>query len=348
MQIRHFVLSTAVVAMLGSMATAVPVPAFMKRAEHHAASSEKEVAVKACTTEVRNTVLTSTPFYITFNGTIVGEPCEAATNGTATSYFLHSTGDNDLLEAVNLNGTASKGTTCNITIPDSGYQQISGKDLFVFVPLVTDSGNQTTIVCGDDEKAVALNVNMASYEIPGLTNATSTTTSATPTKTQEAHQHVQHTTTTTETPSPTHHHTTTTTTTTHHTTTTTTTTTHHAKPTHDSSNNDDSGSGGQSYSGIGTWFIPATEGGSQGACGPFESNSQLIGALNAPQYGDMSEKSSWCGKKVKVTSGGKSVIITINDACPECAHGSIDLTQAAFEKLGDLNTGVLDITWSVV
>jgi expansin (peptidoglycan-binding protein) len=62
----------------------------------------------------------------------------------------------------------------------------------------------------------------------------------------------------------------------------------------------------------------------------------------------MSAKSSWCGKKVKVTSGSKSVIITINDACPECAHGSIDLTQAAFLKLGDLVTGVLDITWSVV
>lgn len=293
MQIRHFVLSTAVVAMLGSMATAVPVPAFMKRAEHHAASSKKEVAVKACTTEVRNTVLTSTPFYITFNGTIVGEPCDAATSGIATSYLLHSTGEHDMLEAVNLNGTASKGTTCNITIPDSGYQQISGKDLFVFVPLVTDSGNQTTIVCGDDDKAVPLNVNMASYEIPGLTNATSTTTSATPTKTQEAHQHVQHTTTTTEEPHPTHHHTTTTTTTTHH--TTTTTTTHEAKHTHshdddddddndddsnDDDDDDDSGSGGgQKYSGIGTWFIPATEGGSQGACGPFESNSELIGAL---------------------------------------------------------------------
>ncbi|CAM0136500.1 unnamed protein product [Umbelopsis sp. WA50703] len=329
--------------MLGSMATAVPVPAFMKRATHHDASSEKDVAVKACTTEVHNTVLTSTPFYITFNGTISGEPCEAATSGNAAQYFLHSTGENDLLEAVNINGTSSKGTTCNITIPDNGYQQISGKDLFVFVPLVTDTGNQTTIVCGDDSKAVPLNVNLASYDIPGLTNATSTTASASPTQTHQAHQHAQHTTTTTEEPRPTHHHTTTTTTTTHH--HTTTTTTHHAQHTEDSS---DSGSGSQSFSGIGTWFIPATEGGSQGACGPFESNSELIGALNAPQYGDMSEKSSWCGKKVKVTSGGKSVIITINDACPECAHGSIDLTQAAFEKLGNLVTGVLDITWSVV
>ncbi|CAM0136273.1 hypothetical protein VKS41_006923 [Umbelopsis sp. WA50703] len=103
-----------------------------------------------------------------------------------------------------------------------------------------------------------------------------------------------------------------------------------------------------SYKGIGTWFIPASEGGSTGACGPQESNHELIGALNAPQYGDMSSKSSWCGKKVKVSSGGKSVIVKINDACPECKHGSIDLTQAAFEKLASLNTGVVDITWSLV
>ncbi|KAH8548150.1 RlpA-like double-psi beta-barrel-protein domain-containing protein-containing protein, partial [Umbelopsis sp. PMI_123] len=105
---------------------------------------------------------------------------------------------------------------------------------------------------------------------------------------------------------------------------------------------------GSLFTGIGTWFIPETEGGAQGACGPMESNTELIGALNAPQYGNMNAKSSWCGKKVKVTSGGKSVIITINDACPECKYGSIDLTQAAFEKLGDLVTGVLDISWTLV
>ncbi|CAO3689418.1 unnamed protein product [Umbelopsis vinacea] len=115
---------------------------------------------------------------------------------------------------------------------------------------------------------------------------------------------------------------------------------HHSK----SSSKSSSGT----FKGTGTWFIPATEGGSTGACGPHEGNNELIGALNAPQYGDMSSKSSWCGKKVKVTSGSKSVIVTINDACPECAHGSIDLTQAAFKKLGDLNTGVLGITWSLV
>ncbi|KAI9281771.1 RlpA-like double-psi beta-barrel-protein domain-containing protein-containing protein [Umbelopsis sp. AD052] len=61
----------------------------------------------------------------------------------------------------------------------------------------------------------------------------------------------------------------------------------------------------------------------------------------------MSSKSSWCGKKVKVTSGSKSVIVTINDACPECKEGSIDLTQAAFKELADLNTGVVDISWTL-
>lgn len=123
---------------------------------------------------------------------------------------------------------------------------------------------------------------------------------------------------------------------------------HHHNKSSGSSSSSSSGSLSSIFKGTGTWFIPATEGGSTGACGPQENNNELVGALNAPQYGDMSSKSSWCGKKVKVTSGGKSVIVTINDACPECAHGSIDLTQAAFKQLGNLGTGVLPITWSLV
>jgi hypothetical protein len=268
MYIRHLLLSSTVVAMLGSMATAVPVPGFLKRATHNgnAASTAKD-----CSTVVHNTTLTSTPFYITFNGTIAGQPC-ASINGSISQFTLHSRNSTDMLQAVNLNGTSINGTSCDITIPDSRYQQINGNNVFVFVPLISADGNKTSITCGNSKEAVPLNVNLAAYNIPGINSTTPTTTTTTednkPTSTTQHHE--QHTTTTTTTtthePTHTHHHTT---------TTTTTTTTHHAAATHDSNG----GGGGQTFSGIGTWFIPATEGGSQGACGPFESNKEMIGAL---------------------------------------------------------------------
>ncbi|KAL0079981.1 hypothetical protein J3Q64DRAFT_1752110 [Phycomyces blakesleeanus] len=104
----------------------------------------------------------------------------------------------------------------------------------------------------------------------------------------------------------------------------------------------------QTYSGKATWFIPSKEGGSAGACGPNEADDAPIVALNHPQYGSMSAKSSWCGKKILITNGKKSVTATINDACPECAHGDLDLTPVLFEKLGDLNTGILQIKWHLL
>ncbi|ORY99118.1 RlpA-like double-psi beta-barrel-protein domain-containing protein-containing protein [Syncephalastrum racemosum] len=108
-----------------------------------------------------------------------------------------------------------------------------------------------------------------------------------------------------------------------------------------------SGSTSGSFSGTGTWFIPSTEGGSEGACGGNNKDNAPIVAMNKEQYGDTSSKSQWCGKKLKITSGGKSTTATVTDACPECKKGDLDLTTAVFKKLGDLDKGVLDITWEV-
>ncbi|KAI8968197.1 RlpA-like double-psi beta-barrel-protein domain-containing protein-containing protein, partial [Mycotypha africana] len=106
---------------------------------------------------------------------------------------------------------------------------------------------------------------------------------------------------------------------------------------------------GKKYKGTGTWFKPASEGGSQGACGPEEDDDDMIVALNAPQYGEMDEVSKWCGKKISITGKAGTATAKVNDACPECDHGDLDLTPALFEKVvGDLNIGVGDITWGLV
>ncbi|KAI8344039.1 RlpA-like double-psi beta-barrel-protein domain-containing protein-containing protein [Chlamydoabsidia padenii] len=107
--------------------------------------------------------------------------------------------------------------------------------------------------------------------------------------------------------------------------------------------------GSKTFKGTATWFLPASEGGSTGACGPKENNHSYIVALNRPQYGNTSKKSKHCGKKVRITGPKGSVTATVNDACPECKFGSLDLTPVLFKKVvGNMNKGVGKIKWHFV
>lgn len=45
-------------------------------------------------------------------------------------------------------------------------------------------------------------------------------------------------------------------------------------------------------------FVPEKEGGIYGACGPKEDSESMIVAMNAEQYGNMNQKSKYCGKKL--------------------------------------------------
>lgn len=65
-----------------------------------------------------------------------------------------------------------------------------------------------------------------------------------------------------------------------------------------------------------TQFVPETEGGVYGACGPKENSNSMIVALNHKQYGNMNKKSKWCGKKIRISGPKGSVTAKINDACP--------------------------------
>ncbi|CDS06074.1 hypothetical protein LRAMOSA08602 [Lichtheimia ramosa] len=102
------------------------------------------------------------------------------------------------------------------------------------------------------------------------------------------------------------------------------------------------------FEGSATFFHPATEGGAIGSCGPHESDTSRIVALNKDQYGDLNAKSSWCGKEVLIMSGDKWTTAVITDACPGCKQYSLDLTPAVFKDLGDLDKGVLPIKWCVI
>jgi len=56
------------------------------------------------------------------------------------------------------------------------------------------------------------------------------------------------------------------------------------------------------------------------------------------------------GKKVKVTNlkNGKSVTVTITDRGPFVKGRVIDLTQSAFKKIGNIESGVINVNIEVV
>ncbi|PLW20050.1 hypothetical protein PCANC_10148 [Puccinia coronata f. sp. avenae] len=95
------------------------------------------------------------------------------------------------------------------------------------------------------------------------------------------------------------------------------------------------------YSGKATWFIPDT-----GACGDVNSESDYIVAMNQPQY----KGGSPCHKivSIKNLANGRTVKAKVTDECPECHYGALDLSPAAFKALGNMDDGILPISWHFV
>ncbi|GAA5901935.1 RlpA-like double-psi beta-barrel domain-containing protein [Sporobolomyces salmoneus] len=96
------------------------------------------------------------------------------------------------------------------------------------------------------------------------------------------------------------------------------------------------------YSGQATWY---TQGGAQGACGQYSSDSDYVVALQTSMYAGGSN----CGKYVNIknTNTGATTTAKVADQCPSCeGEGSIDLSKAAFSALGSTDQGVLPVSWS--
>lgn len=112
----------------------------------------------------------------------------------------------------------------------------------------------------------------------------------------------------------------------------------------DSGSDSGSNSGsGEKMSGQATYYTPGL-----GACGKTSGDSDKIAALNKDQFYDGDSKSNGngnCGRKAKVTRGGKSVTVTIVDSCPGCKKGDLDLSPSAFKELADESEGRVEINW---
>jgi len=96
--------------------------------------------------------------------------------------------------------------------------------------------------------------------------------------------------------------------------------------------------GDGTFSGRATFYDPGL-----GACGNTNGPDDYIVALNQEQY----EANKWCGKKIKITSGGKSTYATIQDECPGCPMGGLDMTPSLFEFFASKDAGVFYMKWSL-
>ncbi|KAJ2488917.1 hypothetical protein IWW37_004399 [Coemansia sp. RSA 2050] len=84
------------------------------------------------------------------------------------------------------------------------------------------------------------------------------------------------------------------------------------------------------------------------ACGTHSKASDMVAALNKPQYGNTDEVSPNCGRCAKIKGDKATIVVKIVDACPECKFGSLDLSKAAFNKVTKADGVAKDISWSWV
>lgn len=70
----------------------------------------------------------------------------------------------------------------------------------------------------------------------------------------------------------------------------------------------------------------------------------MTGAMNQMQY----DSSVICGACVEVTGPRGTLNIRIEDRCPECAYGDIDLAEDAFPLIADPVDGRVSIRWKII
>ncbi|KAK4522062.1 acetyl-coenzyme A synthetase 2 [Mucor velutinosus] len=82
-----------------------------------------------------------------------------------------------------------------------------------------------------------------------------------------------------------------------------------------------------------------------GSCGETSSDDEMVAALSSSLMGG--SNSDLCGKSITVKSASGSVTLKVVDSCPGCSEGDVDMSEAAFKKLGQLDEGRIPITWSL-
>ena len=91
-----------------------------------------------------------------------------------------------------------------------------------------------------------------------------------------------------------------------------------------------------------TEYGPAAGGGACGFPGP--PADKLVAAVGPALY----DASAACGTYLEVTGAKGSVLVKVQDLCPECAPHHIDLSEEAFRRVDDLAKGLVPVTFRTV
>ncbi|PPR02569.1 hypothetical protein CVT26_011957 [Gymnopilus dilepis] len=97
----------------------------------------------------------------------------------------------------------------------------------------------------------------------------------------------------------------------------------------------------QTRFGRGTWYNTGL-----GNCGITNSDDEPIVAISKALYDE--NGGSDCGKTIEITNTqtGQTATGIVEDSCPGCGEGDIDLSPSLFEQLAPLDQGVIQVTWS--
>ncbi|CAO3648562.1 unnamed protein product [Cunninghamella echinulata] len=96
--------------------------------------------------------------------------------------------------------------------------------------------------------------------------------------------------------------------------------------------------------GDGTYYDPGV---GTTSCGTSFTAQDSIVALNHVDYGRYADpnQSPVCGACIEVTGPLGTAKATIQDMCPGCGRGSLDLSPAVFGKVGDFVDGRIPVSW---
>ncbi|KAF8339274.1 RlpA-like double-psi beta-barrel-protein domain-containing protein-containing protein, partial [Amanita rubescens] len=79
-----------------------------------------------------------------------------------------------------------------------------------------------------------------------------------------------------------------------------------------------------------------------GHCGAQNKDSDMIVALSMSEYAN----GMHCGKRIKISYSGKTILATVADSCSGCSQYGLDLSPAAFKALAPIGAGQIPVTWS--
>lgn len=98
--------------------------------------------------------------------------------------------------------------------------------------------------------------------------------------------------------------------------------------------------------GTATWYNDS----GYGACGTnIDAATQMLVAAPAALWTAPNPNNDpLCGQSIQVTYNGTTLTLPIEDKCPSCDAGHIDLSEPAFQQLADPAIGVITVDWKIV